>query len=112
MLNINLILMFLNLTDELEFSLNRISEIGAATLGLDTFFTIIMFAMVGIGYYHIKDEYGARNIAVIPVIVTISVVIFSVMVPVITLIMMWLFGFFLAGGSILWKAGFKRRGEY
>ena len=109
-MNINL--MFLNMTDELEFSLSRISEIGAATLGVDAFFTLIMLAMVGIGYYHIKDEYGAHNIAVIPVMVIISMIIFSTMIPVITSILFWVLGMFLAGGSILWKAAMKRRGEY
>jgi hypothetical protein len=100
------------MSENIEFSLSRISEVGVATLGIDAFFTIIMLAMVGIGYYHIKDEYGARNIAVIPVIITISMIIFSVMIPVITSILFWVLGMFLAGGSILWKAGFKRRGEY
>ena len=111
-MRINLPLLFMNMNDTLEFSISKISDIGAATLGLDAFFTMIMLAMVGIGYYHIKDEYGARNIAVIPAIVTVSMVMFSLMIPATTSLMFWIFGMFLAGGSILWKSAFKRRGEY
>ena len=106
------LLAFLNMSDTLEFSLSRIAEVGAATLGVDAFFSILMLAMIGIGYFHLKDEYGSRNIAVIPVMVTIVMIMFSVMIPVITSITLWVLGMFLAGGSILWKAAFKRRGEY
>lgn len=110
-MNTNL-LAFLNMNETLTFSLSKVSEIGAATIGIDAFFTLIMFAMVGIGYYHLKDEYGSRNIAIIPVMVVITMILFSTMIPAISSIVLWIFGMFLAGGSILWKAAFKRRGEY
>lgn len=105
-------LAFLNMSEDISFSITQFFDAGIATLGVDMFFSLLVLSMVGIGYYHLRDEYGARNIAIIPVMVIISMTIFSVMVPIGTSILLWVLGIFLAGGSILWKGVFKHRGEH
>ena len=107
-----LVLAFLNMTETFKFEPKMVTDIGIATLGANAFFSILILAMVGIVYYHNRDATGGRNIAVIPISIIIFNMIFSLMIPPATSILLWVLGFFLAGGSVFWKAIFKSRGEY
>jgi len=107
-----LILMFLNMTESFDISFDLISDTGAATLGTDIFFSILVLSILVVGYATSYDSQGRRNIAVIPLLTILLCTTFSYMIPTITSILLWIIGAFISGGAVLWKAAIKRRGEY
>jgi len=108
----NPLLCFLNMTETFEVSFDLIADTGAATLGMDMFFSILVFSILIVGYATSYDSQGRRNIAVIPVLSILLCTTFSFIIPPATSLILWILGTFVAGGAVLWKAAIKRRGEY
>ena len=106
------ILAFLNMTQVFDISFEQITNTAAATIGVDAFFTILTLSFVLLGYATATNRAGVRNIATIPVFTIIACIMFSLMIPTVSSIILWVLGVFLAGGSVLWKVAIKRRGEY
>ena len=108
----NLIIMFLNMTETFDISFDLIADTGAATLGTDIFFSILVLSILIVGYATSYDSQGRRNIAVIPLLSILLCTTFSFLIPAATSLIIWILGTFIAGGAVLWKAAIKRRGEY
>ncbi len=107
-----IILAFMNMTRSWNVSLQTIVDTAEASIGINAFFSILVLSFTLLGYTTAVDKSGMKNIATAVIFALIGVTVFSFMLPPVVSILLWVLTAFAAGGTILWKVAFKKRGEY